>query len=450
MKNDGFKKKILKDGLWSFSSKILIALSGLLLQVLLTRFLTTEGVGNYFIALNTATFLGMVARFGGEYSIVKNFSESFATENYRELLVRFNKQFKFVGFTSLIVAITYFFINDALSIHLFNTIDLIGKGYLIAIWIFLISFLILISEGFRGIHNIKTASYFEIGTTTLLTCIFILLSMIIYNTGNLSTVLEFAILSYLIICSVGFLLLRKNIKKLAETNSKDVRQSRSVNKSFNSDSWPFLIRTIAAFILTQSDIWILASYLDQKQVAFYGVASRLVILTGFMLRLVNNVISPNIPALLIKNERIKLEKVLTTATAAAAIPGFIILISYIFLGKWLLTTFFGINYIAAYPILVTLSIGRIFNVITGPCGNVLLLSGHQARVMVQVIISSLLAVILSLVLVRYYEAIGVAFSFATAMAFQQTSLFIMAKRYAGVWTYPSFTRFFNEIKLIMK
>jgi O-antigen/teichoic acid export membrane protein len=96
-------------------------------------------------------------------------------------------------------------------------------------------------------------------------------------------------------------------------------------------------------------------------------------------------------------------------------------------GKYILN-FWGSEFIYAYPILITLSIGQFFNISSGCSGLLLTMTGHE-KVHGYISLSSLLVnIILNIVLISKYGALGAATATAITISLENITKLLFVKK----------------------
>lgn len=75
----------------------------------------------------------------------------------------------------------------------------------------------------------------------------------------------------------------------------------------------------------------------------------------------------------------------------------------------------GGGFIAAWPLLIALSVGGIMNAGTGCVGYMLLMTGHQKLSFLNSLIGIIVNIVLSIILAPHYGAMGVAVSTGVAI-----------------------------------
>ncbi len=426
------KKYLLRGGAWAFIGKVLTALMGLALSALLARLLSPEDMGAYFLAFSLTTFLAILARMGLENTLLRFISEALAQQrpgHARSVILK-GLHLGLVSST-LVAIIVYFFAGPWVTQYLFKSDALVGIIGFISIWLVLLAFQFLFAEIFRAFHDIRMAILFGGLITSVATVIFVATYMLLKGHAVLSQVLPWILLAgALNILLALWMLARKLCDLQPPSKVQSVKYSRLINHS-----WPLLINAVTLFLLSQSDLWVLAAFYPDEEIAVYGAAARLVLLTGMALTIVNAVVPPLITRLNVQDDRKRLEHILRVAATYAAIPSLIVLAVFIFFGNWVLGTIYGDYYRSGGIILMILSVGQVANVIVGSCAFTLVMTGHRLTVMLISVVSAVIAIGSSLVLVQSYGATGLAAGYAFAMVVQQSAMLLFARHHVGIWTH---------------
>ena len=78
-----------------------------------------------------------------------------------------------------------------------------------------------------------------------------------------------------------------------------------------------------SFALLQADLWILGIYLPKDSVAIYGAASRLCVLVGMPMLIINAFVPPMIAELNARRQELEMESVLRFTATLASVPALI-------------------------------------------------------------------------------------------------------------------------------
>ena len=175
-----------------------------------------------------------------------------------------------------------------------------------------------------------------------------------------------------------------------------------------SKSYPMLIASLITILLVSSELWILAFFTGKGPVGIYTVANRLASLVSFPLAAIINIASPKFAEVAAKSYKtIALKEVAEKATRLSvwgAMPFFLVL--FIF-PKYFLSIF-GTKFLIAQNILYILLIGQMVNVLVGPVGHFLWMTGYAQKFQFIMFISLIVSLIGNLIMVPMMGITGAA------------------------------------------
>jgi O-antigen/teichoic acid export membrane protein len=170
---------------------------------------------------------------------------------------------------------------------------------------------------------------------------------------------------------------------------------------------PFLGVTACSLALSSIDILLLGVWTDSQTVAIYGVVSRIASLTAFFLVGVNSVVSPKFAMLYADRQYDKLARLAGQASAltiALTLPLLIPLLCFpsFFLG------FFGAEYVSGATALVILVLGQLFNALTGSVGCLLLMTGREKLMQMNLLSVVIFSVLINIMVIPRFGIVGAA------------------------------------------
>jgi O-antigen/teichoic acid export membrane protein len=146
---------------------------------------------------------------------------------------------------------------------------------------------------------------------------------------------------------------------------------------------------------------------DTTTAGFYSVASRVAIVVLFVMNGAQMVVAPLLAAAAGSGQAGELRQIVRTLNGLsllAAIPAALILIA----AAGPILGLFGVEFREAAPALRLLAVAQLLNVLTGPTGMVLSMTGHE-RSLVRLLLAGLvLNVVLNVVWIPVYGAAGAA------------------------------------------
>jgi O-antigen/teichoic acid export membrane protein len=194
------------------------------------------------------------------------------------------------------------------------------------------------------------------------------------------------------------------------------------------------------WLLAGADLWILGIFRPAEEVAIYGVASRMALLVGLPLLVVNATLAPAIAELFSRGERARLQAALRAAATLSTIVSIAMLSAFALLGRPLLEIAFGPAYAGSFVILVVLGAGQLVNVACGSCTLALTMTGHQRDVLLLATLAAALTFAALFLVAPAFGAPGVAAVIAISLALYNVSLALAARRRLGLTTWATADR----------
>ena len=155
----------------------------------------------------------------------------------------------------------------------------------------------------------------------------------------------------------------------------------------------------------------------------------------YILLIIDAVVPPFIAEMHAKKKKKELEHSLRVTATIAGIPSFLVVIILIFFAGPILGLIYGDYYREGAIALTILSLGQLVRVWSGSCGMVLMMTGHQTRMMAITICCGLLTAAIAVSLIRSYSFIGVASATAFGTMTQSLLMVFSVKQKIGLWTH---------------
>ena len=399
--------------------------------MVLSRALSPEDLGAYFIAFSLVSSISLIAVFGLNTSVVKFVASATAHAEFGRAkdAVRLSVALAAL-FAGILCLVFYFGGGYWLTTNLFHSHALIGMTGLISIWIFLAVMQIVSAESFRGFHQVGSAALINSSNSLALVGLIGLCS-VLFTRISLQNVfmLTVGVLGVIVALSQGALW--RKVAKLSKEGSLPIGE---------------LLRTAAPngvtnaiyFMLSQFDLWIVGAFKSGSDVAVYGAAAKLVKLVGMPLMIVSLVAPPLVARMHASGQLKELEKVLRSFATIAGWPALLALGVFAFFGKHVLGIVYGGYYSQGAVILLILSLGQIVNVCSGSCGILLAMTGNHRILMFITLFCGALVLFGGLMLVKKHGMEAVAAVSATGLVLQNALMLVAAKRATGVWSHMRF------------
>jgi O-antigen/teichoic acid export membrane protein len=397
-------------------------------------------MGTYFLAFSLVTFGSVVSSVGIAQVAVRYVARSIGLDQYAQARWVVGRLMVVGLLAGLCSGFAYLFFGSTLGEEVFQAPALVATTGLVAGWIVATSLQILLAETFRGFHDIRSAVTFGgsasggglVAGTVLIICLSFLL--LLGRHVTLSMVLAISAASGITSALLAGWVLRRKVASFPRMHS----QNQVTFAELLRAAWPLMVTQLIIIALTQADIWILAAFVSEKEVAIYGAAARVVLLTAMPLQVANVVVEPLVAEMYAQGRKQTLERMLRATATLAGAPSLLVVLALVLAGGLILDVIYGEFYRAGAVILVLLSLGQAAVVWTGSCGTTLAMTGHQWRLMTIVAICGIITVVAELLVAARYGAVGVAVIAAGGLALKNIAMLVATRYTTGMWTHISF------------
>jgi O-antigen/teichoic acid export membrane protein len=433
------KYRLLSGGAWALGGKIITAFTAIAVNAMLARLLTPKAMGAYFLTFSLVQAAAIFAGLGLNHAIVRLVAESIGIEKLSRAGTAVRKVFFYGTISAFVVAcILLLGLGKVIAIHLFDSLLMSKVVNLIALWVIIVSLQKLVSDTFRGFHDIRLSTIFGGLFTNFLSAILFALLWFYQGHSQLREIIILSISASSASSILAGLLLRQKVKYL---KGKSVLKGSEIMNI----AWPLFIATFAHFLLTQVDIWILGMFRAQEEVAIYGAAARLIAWIATPLIVTNAFLPPIIAEMHAQGKKEDLEHVIRSTAMIAGIPAFIALLIVFFWGDIILGIIYGDYYRQGALVFTMMGVGQLVNVWSGSSGMLLNMTGHQYAAMKITVSSSIVVISIALLSIKNFGILGAALAAASGIVFQNTVLVIYGHRVIGIKSYIKFSFNFKKI-----
>jgi O-antigen/teichoic acid export membrane protein len=429
---NGIHTRLVSGAAWAILGKFLTVLIGILTSMLLTRLLPASEVGSYFLAMSVLAIFVLFGQLGLQQAVVKMIGESVGRIDSNGLRSVVRLTFRYGALGAISSALVCIFLGNT---FLFSGIYAHDWGA--ARWplAFLVIFLVisgLSAECFRGLHDIKRATFFGGFLTSLLFLLALTIVMFFEINAGLTEILAFLLLSCVLNLLWSLIILFRKI--VFQSEIKCETDLINPGKIFNI-AWPMWVTGGLLYLISQADILVLSMYRPAAEVAVYGVAAKLVLFMATPLIILNSVISSTIAELFAKNRMQELQSILRTSATVVALPVFFCFVFFLFQAENMLAYLYGDFYRTGGLIVIILSVGQLINVFTGSCGITLMMTGHQNMMMLITLVCGAITLGGALTFGSEYGATGVALAATIGITLQNIGMLLGVRRTTGMWTH---------------
>jgi O-antigen/teichoic acid export membrane protein len=386
MKNNVCNDTTIRTGIFVTLGRVLGILLLLGNNALIARLLSPADVGIYFVLSSLSAVVATIAMMGQQLATVRFIANALACNDKIGAAEIVRSALVITGCTSIVVLSLITIIWSHLDERLVQTIGASG-GIACGVWIALLALQTVAGESFRGYGRIGWASIFTGIATSAVNLIALAL---LRWTGNT----QFA---WILWTSVGAQAVGACIAVTLILFSIGPRGGFSKVPLFRFGV-PLMFFATCTILISQLDLWYVATYFSSREAGLYGSAMRMVLIIILPLSLINSVIMPKIAHFHSIGDFKGLERMLRVSATLTGIPSIMGLILLIIFGGNTLRFIFGDAYEPAKNVLLVLSIGQIINVLLGSSGITLLMTGHQYLVSITSIITLFLFIAFLLVI----------------------------------------------------
>ncbi len=344
--------------------------------------------GQYALITQTAMFLAITALFGLDISVVRHFAKASAVK--MPVALGSLAQVLGLGMASLTGLVAVLWVGDVLLWErLFG--DVVAQTFLP-----ILCLLIAARAGVQLIDGLLRSQHqFTLGQA--ISALFIPLVTALALVSGLATSFEDILWASIV---GGFLAIAIGLGALATHVGKGPDALRIPVRAIIASSLPLWGSGVAQVIGNWYGLAVAAQLLGAAEAGFFRVAIQIAAGLQIISSALQSVYSGKISTAFHAGDRQQAAQLARSSvrwSTALALPlAGIILI----MGKWLLGQI-GPEFVAAWPVLVALLIGQLAFTLTGPCGLVLAMSGHE-RVNLGISLVSTAALIVTAPVAAFY------------------------------------------------
>tara|TARA_B110000008_G_C16925698_1_gene546614 strand:+ start:324 stop:1592 length:1269 start_codon:yes stop_codon:yes gene_type:complete len=383
-----------------FATKFITILISFIFSIVLAKTLSQHHVGIFLTGFTLMSAISIFIRSGfDQYLIRINAGSADKLSNYYNL--------------SLLTFIPYMV---ALSVGIVYYIEQGNTGpiflfFIIAAWCK--SHFGITAAHLQSLGKIKLASIVEISLLHFLLVVIYLFLPIQIDLNN--SVVIFLIASVFLSFFI-FLILH------LDSRGKNIIWNFNFKKRF-TNAVSIMLTDLLDFLVFWLPSFILFSYATTETTAQFQIALRISFIAALPLVVINSMSSPIIALYTKRNLNSKLSELLQISSLYGAILS-IVLILFLLIFKDMIFSLYGDDYIVETSALILLLFGHFINVLSGPVGRTLTLSGYGWVHFKNCIIAIILSLIMAIFLIPQNFLIGAAIS---------TSLAIIIKNLLGVF-----------------
>jgi O-antigen/teichoic acid export membrane protein len=417
-------KEVLQHSLLLFIVKVFFTFISFLLSIVIARNLSVDDSGYYFSIVSLIAVLATISRVGLDNTVTRFIAKANAKKDHKKVSLVFSIAFKWSVFSSLVLSLLLAMLGVAYAYYSQQPNNYLILLFIVVIFLPITNVYQILQQSFQGMKKSALFAFFS-GLARLLTLLLLLLVMLITETLTLNLALYiFFIATFITVCLALFTWKKQNNHIYAFNDSSDKYSLALKMKKSCITLWG-----VSCLAIVMSDgVQILVGLLSEpSQAAFFAVAMRIASLVAFILLAINGILSPKFAEISADNDSKRLQDVYrSSARLMLFVTSPIFLIIFIFAEDFLLI--FGEHFSQATLVLRILVIAQFFKVIVGSVGQLLIMSGHEKCQRNNLFFSVLLLMLLCVLLIPFYGALGGAIATLCAVVMNNLLGLLQVKR----------------------
>ncbi len=401
--NDPIFRSVFRGSTVVLAARIGNAMLLLGINLIIARLYQSEMVGLLALINSILVIASIFSQLGTTSSILKLVPEYTQKDSASAARVVIQKMVLLISVISPVISLVlvigaflwkYLFPDNSVQVTIF---------ILTALFLPFFSLTKLYTEALRALQ--KTRLYAVSHLLPALTNLIILvLFMIFFNSQD--TPLWAFFISGVLVFGITWLLVLRNRPPLLDG---ELIFPGPPIKEITTISIPMGVTAGLFLVIANSDILMLGLLRSENEVGIYSIASRLALLTGFIISSINAVSAPQFSELYYSDKKEELLSLAIKSSRLIFWASFPILIILIVGGKFFLS-WFGQEFVTGYLILILLVLKEFINAIGGSVGQFLNMTGSHNLLRNIILIAAILNIVLNLVLIPSYGMVGAAIS----------------------------------------
>jgi O-antigen/teichoic acid export membrane protein len=385
-----------------FAGTIFTAGLGYLFKVYLARVLGAEDLGLYALGMTLISLLGIFNTLGLPQSAVRFVASYRAAAKFEALHALLWRGAALLLGANVVLAAVLLTFGKVIAVHFYHSPALVRYLPLFA--------LVMLFGIVNGFYGKVLAGYRDIKSRTWIvnfvgSPLSMLTAVLLISAGlGLRGYLAAQVLSA---AAVGCLLIFA-VRRATPPGARLLSQPGSMpDKAVWSFSVAVLGIGLLEFLISQVDKIALGYYRGPREVGVYSVAATVVVYVPLVLSSINQIFAPTIADLHTRGQMALLSRLFQSLTKWAiglTLP----LATVVIVFSRPLMRIFGHDFEAGWPILIIGTVGQLVNCGVGSVGYILLMSGHERRLIRVQMAMAVLMIVSSAVLVPIFGVVGAA------------------------------------------
>lgn len=414
--DNGLRAQFIRGGLGSGGIMAANRILTLALGIVLARMLGAMNYGIYAYALAIMSFLLLAAEAGVPTLLTREIATRHGHRQWGLLRGVVGGAGQSVGLVALSVSLVGLLVlwqqADALSSR-----ELWTYGLMLMV-VPVLALGKTVTHALLGLGRVVAGQAANLLMQPLLVLLFVGVTFLVWpGSSKPHYVMASQLLAALIVLLVSGLVLRYLIPREVLHH-----QPKYKRRAWLKRALPFTLIAGAGLINTQADIIMLGWYRTPEEVGVYSVAARGGVLVTFVIQAASAVLLPHFARLYATNQVAHLSALFKSSTLVILLGTLPIVFVFVSFGGPVIEWVFGGQYRSAATPLAILAVGYGINVMFGPVGALLQMTGNESVTARVLWIAAALNVVMNSILIPLYGSAGAATATAISVALYHAQL----------------------------
>ncbi|MFC3150299.1 hypothetical protein ACFOEK_04620 [Litoribrevibacter euphylliae] len=419
----------------NFFSRALNVLASLLLTFVVTIELGVDGFGRFIFLYTLVLGIGTFSRFGLSLGLVRWGGFFYGKGNFEKLSETFVEVGLFIFYTALLMTLVVYFVVLGFFED-FNNNEL----KLMLLTAPFHSFVFCFGAYFKVIGKAHVSPIFENAGIVLMTLVFFYVLSYFPVLSGFSK-LDFLTLSFLISTLLFFVI---SIRQGAAIFKLKASSSFFRVSFFKSYQWKegmvdYAISDNINYFVQYGIVLVIGFILSDFEVGVFSIILRIALVLSFFVLVFNTLLDPKFSILFSKGDFNKIKSFANLSMLLMCLIS-AILVPFMLLFSDALLIFFSSDLIEYRNCFYFLLFGQVVNLVTGPTGPLLNMTGNQNKMRDNVLISSLILSILIIPLTLEFSLLGACLSIAISLSLRNALSYLCVRKCLGFYLVPTYTK----------
>lgn len=384
-------------------------------------------LGEYALAITVASVFALLGQFGTATSAVRFIAEYSSRHRWPGARGAYRTLIRLVVPLSLVAAALMWLLSEPIGANLFGSRDLVPQMHVAALALTPYAVLQLNAAALRGRKHIADSMALRtVIPPALNICGLVILSIELTRSGMAP------IYAYGITGVVGMAISQWAWWRRREDNARSATDPVLPIGELIRVSSSMFVTSSTLLVLGWTDLLMLGAFESEDQVGIYRVASRVAILASFALGAANSIAGPKFADLYYGDKHKDLRRIARFVSKGVFWVSLPMVAVFAVFGKPLLGLF-GDEFVTGYGVLLVLGVGNLVNAACGSVGTLLDMTGNQGQYRNIMLAGGLLNVVLNLLLIPPFGALGAASATAVSTVVWNALASVSVRRRFGYW-----------------